>query len=244
MTGDSFSFIKNVYIVKGVIIIFILTKYCRADAAMLISHKHKFIFIHIAKTGGSSVSHALMPYCRPRIFQKLHNYFHLLNINIFKPFPYEGHISARKLAHELGTDTFQKYFSFSMVRNPWDWQLSMYFFMLSRPKHPTHDTIKNLGSFENYIRWRSEIGMHSQKALLSNKEGKLIVDYVGRFEELQKHFDTVCEKIGVKADLPHKKFLKKKKPYKHYYSDKSRDLVAEFSKEDIDYFGYRFEQEE
>lgn len=64
--------------------------------------------------------------------------------------------------------------------------------------------------------------MHSQKALLSNKEGKVIVDYVGRFEELQKHFDIVCEKIGVKADLPHKKFLKEKKPYQHYYSEKSR----------------------
>jgi hypothetical protein len=207
---------------------------------MLISHKQKFIFIHVAKTGGSSVSHALMPYCKPRIFSFLHNYFHLININIFKPFPYDGHISARALANEIGHDTFNDYFSFSMVRNPWDWQLSMYHFMLSRPKHPTHQTIKDLGSFEKYIQWRSEVGMHSQKALLSNKKGELMIDYVGRFEELQKHFDIICEKIGIKAELPHKKFLKKKKPYQFYYNSETRDMVAEFSKEDIDYFGYKF----
>ena len=32
------------------------------------------------------------------------------------------------------------------------------------------------------------------------------------FEELQKHFDIICEKIGVNAVLPHKKFLKKRNP--------------------------------
>ena len=209
---------------------------------MLISQKRKFIFIHVAKTGGSSVSHALMPYCKPRIFNVLHNYFHLININIFKPFPYDGHISAGKLADEIGHNIFQEYFSFSMVRNPWDWQLSMYFFMLSRSKHPTHETIKKLGSFENYIRWRSGVGMHSQKALLSDNNGKLLVDYVGRFEELEKHFKIVCDKIGVEAELPHKKFLRKKKPYQHYYTDETRRLVAEFSTEDIECFGYRFEE--
>ena len=88
---------------------------------MLISHKRKFIFIHIAKTGGSSVSHALMPYCKPQIFKFLHNYFHLININIFKPFPYNGHITASALAKGIGHDTFQDYFSFfflSVVGRP------------------------------------------------------------------------------------------------------------------------------
>lgn len=115
---------------------------------MLISHKHKYIFVHITKTGGSSISHALMPYCKPRIFQKLHNYFYLLNINIFKPFPYEGHVSAGKLAHELGTDTFQKYFSFSMVRNPWDWQLSIYFFCFRGQNIPLMILLKTLDLFK------------------------------------------------------------------------------------------------
>lgn len=208
---------------------------------MLISHKHKFIFIHIAKTGGSSISHALMPYCKPRIFSFLHNYFHLININIFNPFPHDGHITAKELVNEIGYDTFHDYFSFSMVRNPWDWQLSMYDFILSRPKHPIHETIKRLGSFENYIRWRSEKGIHSQKELLCDHDGQLMVDYVGRFEELHNHFNIICDQIGVKAELPHKKFLRKRKPYQYYYTDEMRDLLAEFSREDIDYFGYRFE---
>src|SRR5690625_4989931 len=52
--------------------------------SMLISHKHKFIFIHIAKTGGSSISSALMPYCKPRIQETAHRYLSLLNIHVLR----------------------------------------------------------------------------------------------------------------------------------------------------------------
>lgn len=241
MKGGSFSFIiKNVYSFE-VQIIQAPPVNSRNLISMLISHKHKFIFIHIAKTGGSSISSALMPYCKPRIQETAHRYLSLLNIHVLQPMPYEGHISARKLADKMGRDMFKEYFSFSFVRNPWDWQVSMYHFMLSRPKHPTHQTIKELGNFKNYIKWRSEMGMVSQKTILSDADGSLLVDHIGRFENLHDDYEAICHKIGVPVrKLPHKKYIKKK-PYQYYYTPKLRDMVASFSKEDIDTFGYSFE---
>src|SRR5690625_5699802 len=91
--------------------------------SMLISHKHKFIFIHIAKTGGSSISSALMPYCKPRIQETAHRYLSLLNIYVLQPMPYEGYMSARKLSGKIGMDMLKEYFRLSFIRNPWYWQL-------------------------------------------------------------------------------------------------------------------------
>lgn len=208
---------------------------------MLISHKHKFIFIHIYKTGGSSISNALMPYCRPKILAFAHEYLSQIKINFLKPFPYEGHITAHKLVNKIGEKRFSEYFSFSFVRNPWDWQVSLYHFMLSREKHPSHNMIKKMGSFENYLKWRMEGGMRSQKSLISDEKGAILVDYVGRFENLHSDYHTACEKIGIKPKkLPHKKYLKKK-PYQEYYTPKLRDMVASINKEDIDFFEYEFD---
>lgn len=207
---------------------------------MLISRKHKFIFIHIYKTGGSSISNALMPYCKPSLQVWAHQYLSLMNIQILKPFQYDGHISAVRLANEMGKQAYSQYFSFSFVRNPWDWHVSLYHFMLSRPAHPSHQHIKKLGSFENYIKWRNG-GMKSQKSLISDSDGNIMVDFVGRFERLRTDYLKVCSKIGVKArKLPHKKAVKRK-PYQYYYTPKLRDMVAEINKVDIDFFEYQFD---
>lgn len=207
---------------------------------MLISNKHKFIFIHVYKTGGSSITHALLPYCKSPVRVLAHNILSQFNIQILKPFPYDGHITAQNLANKIGKNSFSKYFSFSFVRNPWDWHVSLYHFMLSRQDHRSHKEIKQIGSFENYIKWRRG-GMKSQKSFITDENGEKLVNFVGRFEALHADYQKVCETIGVKAKkLPHRKRILKK-PYQYYYTPKLRDMVATINKEDIDFFEYEFD---
>ena len=66
-------------------------------------------------------------------------------------------------------------------------------------------------------------------------------DFIGRYENLQQDFDHVCDSIGIpRRILPHAN-KSRRKPYWKYYNTKTRDIVAEIFREDIEYFGYEFE---
>ena len=69
----------------------------------------------------------------------------------------------------------------------------------------------------------------------------IIVDFVGRFEHLQRDFEHVCEVIGIEPpELPH---LKKSQrgPYQDYYTEETRSIIAQLFADDIQRFAYAFD---
>ncbi len=204
---------------------------------MVISHGQKFIFVHNYKVAGTSVREALQVYTIPPkesyanwIGQKLH----LLPQS--SDFP--DHISSSQLKARLAPKYFDNYFKFSFVRNPWDWQVSLYHFARQYEQHHQRELTLKM-SFEEYIHWRVTEDKHLQKEFMYDAQGNCLVDYIGKMENIDEDFKQITQRIGINATLPHSN-KSKHKPYQDYYNDETRNLVAEHFKEDIELFGYTF----
>ncbi len=207
---------------------------------MLISRKRKFIFIHIYKNAGTSVTSALMPFATSK-WQHMASLV-LKRFNVlpqFGPQPFPDHITASELINAIGKETFESFFSFAIVRNPWDWQVSLYKYMIKNTAHHQHDLVKGLGSFDEYIRWLCEKEVRLQKDFIYLEDGELLVDFVGRYERINDGFETICSRIGVSALLP-KLNVSNTKPYQQFYNEETRDIVGRIYSADIDLFEYDF----
>lgn len=208
---------------------------------MLISKKRNFIFIHIYKTAGTSITSALMPFTQGtgrRIVNRV-----LKKINFpslfFDPQPYEGHIKAFEIIEAMGSDAFNSFFSFAFVRNPWDWNVSLYNFILKEKNHPQHDFVKKFGDFGEYIEWRCENWVTCQKEFICSKHNELLVDFVGKYENINADFKKICSHIGISASLPILN-VSKTQPYQQYYTKKTSELVRQTFESDIELFEYDF----
>ena len=147
-------------------------------------------------------------------------------------------------------------FTFTIVRNPWDRVLSTYHFW--KQQDATHKFYEFDRKIVDYIRSNNMTfkqfvhGIQEKDPVILSKKhinpyigyyfpGTGYVDYVGRFENLQQDFNTICDKIGIpRQQLPHIN-KSKHKHYTDYYDDDTKQIVADIYAKDIEYFGYEFE---
>lgn len=219
--------------------------------AMLISHDPCFIFFHVAKVAGLSLREALNPYTTEPDKFKIRRPVKMVDGKINPLYliwqSTLTHATALNTQKELGNLIFQSYFKFAFVRNPWDWQVSMYHFILKETAHIHHQRVKSMSGFAEYVRWMindkkpfARGATRFQKDMLCNEKGDVIVDFVGRYENLADDFAYLCEYLKLQASLP---YLNKSKhsPYQSYYDEETHDLIAEHFHDDIELFGYTFE---
>jgi hypothetical protein len=219
---------------------------------MLISHEEpKFIFIHIQKTGGVSISNLLRRYSPTTT-------------------PGRGlrHISARRALKQV--ENPDDYFKFAFVRNPWDRLVSWYTMIDEARKGVADGTaepmtrrlIKKNNLFKYVLRcgptfdefvinctekqWMGN-GYYSftfnQLRYLTDKNGEVLVNYIGRFENLAQDISHVFDKLGLEAsqlEIPHEN----RSAHSHYsemYTPETREIVRKRFRRDIEFFGYEFE---
>jgi hypothetical protein len=194
----------------------------------MINHKHKFIFIHIPKTGGTSIEKYILG-----------------NANVAKK-QNNKHNTVTEYMNKTGK-LFDKYFSFSFVRNPYDFLVSYYKFrmnMINGEYGRVERFMYKKYSKSNFRNWVMK-NFYNDPRVMTNLDflsynSEIKVDFIGKFENLQQDFDTVCDKIGIpQQKLPHIN-KSKHKHYTEYYDDETREIVAKKYAKDIEYFGYKF----
>jgi len=213
-----------------------------------LSHSHKFIFYHIYKTGGTSVKTSLESYfddCDSDDFErfsKIRSQF--VRIPLLRTFVPTVHPSFKNTIDELTRLKIQSYFKFAFVRNPWDWQVSVYHYMLQKRRHRFHQPAKVLGSFNNYVHYlnlRGQLGKPTPNQIdfISDRSGKIQMDFVGRFENFENDFNRITSHVGISANLCHVN-RGNRNQYREYYTPRSRRIVSDLYQRDIEIFGYRF----
>lgn len=207
---------------------------------MILCHKHRFLFIHIYKNAGTSIKRALRPFSIPTWQKYANSVIKRIGFKKFGSCRFEGHITSAELIEKIGRDEFDSHFSFAIVRNPWDWEVSHYKYILQKRKHPSHRLVRSMKSFSEYLHWRCDNRYRLQNDFLS-VDGQRVVNFVGRFENLQEDFRTICERIGIQARLV-KKNSTRPKPYQDFYDSRTAELVRQTYRRDIETFGYEFEK--
>jgi hypothetical protein len=200
---------------------------------VLISDSRKVAFVHIQKTGGSTVAR-------------------LLRANI--PDIYmvgERHEFAMRGVKEL--EDWDEYFKFAFVRNPWERLVSWYSMVTTFRKagnelwQYVHDNCSNFEEFIHNCTDEVEIrkGVHysfayNQLDYVTDEDGDLIVDFIGRFESFDKDVCKVFDRIGVEIEaVPHWNHSRHTH-HSAFYTPETERIVRERFEKDIEYFGYEF----
>ncbi len=215
---------------------------------MIVSYKHRFIFVKTVKTAGTSVEISLSRYCgkkdiitpiaeddekiRTRFNQYPRNYsgtifFFLrkyLELKIKgKPSrtqKFWNHMSATDIKKTVGSDIWESYFTFSIVRNPFDEVISRYFW---------HKKMHNIDlDLDTFIFKKAHIGQNWD--IIS--DGNLILlDYVARYEHLSEEIVKITKKVGIEFDgwMPSAKasIRKNRENYKQLLSSEQIKFIKE-----------------
>jgi hypothetical protein len=209
----------------------------------MISHKYRSIFVHIPKTGGQSVEN---------VFIGLQGLTWETREPLLLRANKDPALGPAQLAHlrakeyvacgHIDQETFDGYFKFAFVRNPWERIVSGYHYYARRGE-------KAGATFPQYVRrvctrgYKTRAHDRPQVDFLLDDAGRMLVDFVGRFENFAADFAKVCERLQLgEQQLPHvNKGGGSRKPYQEYYDDRTRKLVEDTFAADIERFGYTFE---
>ncbi len=218
---------------------------------MLLSHKYQFLFVHVAKTGGTSVRAALnsLRWRDPMYYLMwpAHKVSSMTGHKLGMKFPRHAHIIGAK--ELLPEPYFNSLYKFAFVRNPWDLQVSS-FHHIQRERPQYMNGISDFNEFMQYkfnpdrsYQYHIDTSLSLQSDYVVDLHGKLLVDFVGRNEQLEDDFWHVVKHLNLPINrLPGKRISNNRtKDYRPYYNSESVDLVTKHFAKDIELFNYCYE---
>ena len=183
----------------------------------MISDNFKCIFVEVPKTGSTSIRTII-------------------------GHPHKPHLNIWQIANEIERDKFHSYFKFGFVRNPWDRAVSLY-------ERKEGLQMKSKLSFDQFIEWMKfasctcihPVPHRYQFDWFVNPNGDVIVDFIGKYENLLDDWNKISAKLGINSELPKTNVNPERiRDYTEYYSDKTKKIISERFAVDIEYFGYKF----
>ena len=148
----------------------------------LVSDTHSFVFVHVPKTGGTSVRQVLADQASDQYLPFDSKHKHVRGLELRTAHPY------------VPLDT---YFTFAFVRNPYDQLASYWTYKMENPFHTDYAHVASLGSFATWLEWAAGQSGMRQSSYTHDDDDVQIVDFVGRFEHLHADLAAVCMRLGL-----------------------------------------------
>jgi len=233
---------------------------------MIVSHRHRFVFVKTRKTAGTSIEIALAQHCGPDdIITPIDEVDERIRRNLGHPGPqnfevrvkeegiigiarrilgknvvrYYNHISAGSIRDNIGAQSFDSYRKFCVVRNPWDRAVSLYFW---RKNRPDAQRLERDMSFADFVRKTSPDILSDFEIYTIN--GAAAIDRFVRYENLDVDLTAALAEMGIpEISLPHAKSgtRKTKDHYSLIYDDESVARIADVCAWEIENLSYEFE---
>lgn len=229
---------------------------------MILSHRHRFLFIKTGKTAGTSTEIALSQYCGPEDvltplsspderMRRGRGYVGAQNFRVplaeyersdwlallrGRPAAFFNHIGAAEIRRRIPHETWQSVLKVAIERNPWDRAVSSYAWTTWRvtdSKPPIRDWLLDRGID----------GLINSGRDLYTIDGEVVVDRVLRYERLEDDLAWFAAEVGLPGPLTlprAKSGFRDGRHYREMLSDELRDLIAERFAPEIERFGYEF----
>jgi hypothetical protein len=228
---------------------------------MILSHKHRFIFIKTAKTAGTSIEIFLSQHCGNEdvvtpIHPHVEPHFARNHRGLWNPLPelleshfrcsrsmlhnlvarkkYYNHMPASLVRHRVSKEVWADYFKFCVERNPWDKTLSHYHMVNDRAggKLTLDDYFQQHNFCVNYHRYTDD-------------DGGLLVDKVIKYESLNEELGLIFRRLGVPFDgslgvRAKSEHRKDTRPRREVFSEQQKQFIDEIFKWEIQMHGYSF----
>jgi hypothetical protein len=205
----------------------------RANPFHQAAAKPDAIFIHVPKTGGTSIATAL-------------------------GLEGAGHIPLSRY-YAADPERLGRAFSFAIVRNPWDRLLSAYAYLSKRKQNFqfrdfrwAERYLSQFKDFEAFV-----LGLKDRRVreavldyihflpqvhwLTVPGHPEVRADYVGRFEELDRSFASIADRLEIEAKLPVTR-TSNHGAYQDSYTDEMAAVVGDVYGTDAVTFGYDFQR--
>ena len=193
---------------------------------MLISHSHKITSISVPKTGSTSLHYALMSHLKIK--------FHMKNSA-----PALYHLSAEDIARIMGPGKFAAYFSFGVVRNPYDRMVSLFHDFCDQRQAIKAETFDDFLIHHFRQSWKDNVHFLPQSYFLCCGT-EVMVDKAYRYEDsLETALHDIGERVGFRVEgIGHARKSERGSWQEYYRNPQVIEIVNAAYDEDFGIFGY------